>query len=147
LKRGSSDKLEYDMKGKTWKVYWYLQTHGQAITIRELQRALKFSSPSVSKHHLERLRELNLVKKRRDGRYQLTGETQVGVLRHFVRVGQFLLPRYAIYAIFTTSFYLIYVLLTLLHVENFSLIGVFLGLTVTAVLWYEAMRIWKLKPF
>ena len=147
MKGEPSDKLEYKMKGKTWKVYWYMLTHGDAITVRELQRALHFSSPSVSKHHLERLCELKLAKRRRDGRYLLTEKRRVGVLRHFVKVGRLLLPRYALYALSVTISYLVYILLILLEVVNLSLYGLLLGATVIFIFWYEAVRFWKLKPF
>jgi len=53
------------LKGKTLKVYWYmLQQPSRSVGVREIQRALRFSSPSVALHHLEKLEDLGLVQKR-----------------------------------------------------------------------------------
>ncbi|TRO53934.1 ArsR family transcriptional regulator, partial [Candidatus Bathyarchaeota archaeon] len=56
-------KLEYELRGKAWKVYWFLLKTGSPMSVREVQRALHFSSPSVAHHHLEQLRDLGLVQK------------------------------------------------------------------------------------
>ena len=57
--------LESMLKGKTLKVYWYmLQQPNRSVGVREIQRALRFSSPSVALHHLEKLEDLGLVQKR-----------------------------------------------------------------------------------
>ena len=63
LRRGllrveDESELEYALRGKTWKVYWVLLKVGRPMSVRELQKALNFSSPSVAQHHLERLRDL-----------------------------------------------------------------------------------------
>ena len=56
-------KLDYALRGKAWKVYWLLLKNNRPMSVREVQRALRFSSPSVANHHLERLCELGLVQK------------------------------------------------------------------------------------
>jgi len=60
-------KLEYELRGKAWKVYWFLLKNSAPVSVREVQRALHFSSPSVAHHHLEQLRELGLVEKQEIG--------------------------------------------------------------------------------
>jgi predicted DNA-binding transcriptional regulator len=88
-------KLEYALRGKAWKVYWLLLKNGRPMSVREVQKALHFSSPSVAQHHLEQLRELGLVQKQDvGGHYSLVSEVKIGVLRHFVRLGRILFPRY-----------------------------------------------------
>jgi predicted transcriptional regulator len=82
------NKLEYALRGKDWKVYWLLLKSGRPMSVREVQRSLHFSSPSVAQHHLEQLRELGLVQKQDiGGYYSLTSEVKIGVLRHFVLRG------------------------------------------------------------
>lgn len=58
--------LEAELRGKTLRVYWYLLKHGgeHPIGVREVQRSLGFSSPSVALHHLEKLRDLKLLDKK-----------------------------------------------------------------------------------
>ena len=102
-------KLEYELRGKAWKVYWFLLKTGSPMSVREVQRALHFSSPSVAHHHLEQLRDLGLVEKQEiGGHYVLVSEVKIGVLRHYVKLGKLLFPRYFFYAVFSTVFYLAY---------------------------------------
>ncbi|MEM4726872.1 MAG: hypothetical protein QXD04_01275, partial [Candidatus Bathyarchaeia archaeon] len=63
--------IESELKGKTLLVYMYLlKTNRPSIGVREVQRALKFSSPSVAAYHLNKLEELGLVEGVR-GEYRL----------------------------------------------------------------------------
>lgn len=104
-------KLEYALRGKAWQVYWLLLKSDRPISVREVQRALHFSSPSVAQHHLEQLRGLGLVQKQDvGGHYLLVSEVKIGVLRHFVKLGKLLFPRYFFYAVFSTTFYIAYLL-------------------------------------
>src|SRR3990172_1035090 len=106
------EQLEYALRGKAWRVYWYLLKNGKPVSVREVQRALRFSSPSVANHHLEQLRELGLVQKQEiGGHYFLINEVKIGVLRHYVKLGKVLFPRYFFYAAFSTTFYLAYLIL------------------------------------
>jgi len=118
------------------------------MSVREVQRALNFSSPSVANHHLEQLREIGLVQKQHsDGNYVLVGEVKIGVLRHFVKLGRLLFPRYFFYAVFSTVSYVMYLLfLRQIHTQESTFILVF-GAVVSAIFWYEAIRVWSLRPF
>ena len=46
-------------------MYLYLLRHGRAMGVREIQKALDFSSPSVAFHHLDKLVELGWSKRPR----------------------------------------------------------------------------------
>ncbi|MEM3629743.1 MAG: hypothetical protein QXE06_10310, partial [Candidatus Bathyarchaeia archaeon] len=64
--------LESTLKGKTLLVYWYiLQQPSRTVGVREVQKALKFSSPSIAVHHLEKLEDLGLISKKPTGEYIL----------------------------------------------------------------------------
>lgn len=148
LNVGEEAKLEYALRGKAWKVYWVLLKTGQPMSVREVQRALHFSSPSVAHHHLEQLRELGLVQKEDvGGHYLLINEVKIGVLRHFVKLGRLLFPRYFFYALFSTVFYLVYILFLMQSFTRENLFILLFGAAVLAIFWYEAIRIWSLRPF
>jgi len=116
--------------------------------VREVQRALHFSSPSVAHHHLEQLLELGLVQKQDiGGHYSLVSEVKIGVLRHFVKLGKLLFPRYFFYAVFSTTFYIIYLAVLMENLSRENLFIAFFGAIVSAIFWYEAARIWLSKPF
>lgn len=141
-------KLEYALRGKDWKVYWLLLKNNRPMSVREVQKVLHFSSPSVAHHHLEQLRALGLVRKQDvGGDYSLVSEVKIGVLRHFVKFGRLLFPRYFFYAIFSTTSYLFYLLVLMQGFTRENLFIVFFGAIISAILWYEAIRIWALKPF
>ncbi|MEJ2280546.1 MAG: ArsR family transcriptional regulator [Candidatus Bathyarchaeota archaeon] len=75
--------LDYKLRGKAWKVYWILLKNGRSMSVREIEKALNFSSPSVAQHHLEQLRQIGLVQKENvGGNYGLVSEVKIGVLRH-----------------------------------------------------------------
>ena len=146
-KEGEPD-LEYALRGKAWKVYWFLLKSGQPVGVREVQRGLRFSSPSVAFHHLEQLRELGLVEKKEiGGHYALVGEVKIGVLKHYVKLGRLLFPRYFFYAIFTTSMYLIFLLFFVERLSRESVFILLSGAIVCLIFWYEAYRFWSLRPY
>ena len=140
--------LEYALRGKDWKVYWLLLKNGRPMTIREVQRMLHFSSPSVAQHHLEQLCDLGLVTKQDvGGNYSLVGEVKIGVLKHFVKLGKMLFPRYFFYAMFSTTFYLLYLLFLMNGYTRENLFILSFGAIVTVIFWYEAVRVWLMRPF
>jgi len=141
-------KLEFELRGKAWKVYWLLLKRGCPMSVRQVQRALHFSSPSVAQHHLDHLCDLGLVEKQSvGGSYLLTSEVKIGVLRHFVKLGRLLFPRYFFYAIFSTTFYIIYLAVLIQDLSRENLFITFFGAIVSAIFWYEAVRVWRLRPF
>ena len=141
-------KIDYELRGKAWKVYWLLLKNGCPMSVREVQRALHFSSPSVAHHHLERLCELGLMQKQDiGGHYSLVSEVKIGVLRHFVKLGKLLFPRYFFYAVFSTVFYMAYLTMLMQNFTRENLFIIIFGAIVSAIFWYEAVRVWRLKPF
>jgi DNA-binding transcriptional ArsR family regulator len=143
-------KLEYALRGKAWNVYWLLLKNDRPMSVREVQRMLHFSSPSVASHHLEQLRELGLVQKQvSEGNYVLVREVKIGVLRHFVKLGKLLFPRYFFYAVFSTACLVIYLVMLVqagTSPQERSFVILFFAL-VSAIFWYEAIRMWSLRPF
>ena len=140
--------LEYSLRGKAWQVYWFLLKNSNAAGVREVQRALHFSSPSIAFHHLEQLRELGLVQKEEaSGRYSLVGEVKIGVLRHYVKLGRLLFPRYFFYALFSTVFFALYMAVLFDGFTRDNLFILSFGSIVCSVFWYEAYRVWSMRPF
>jgi len=148
LKTENEAELEYALRGKDWKVYWLLLKSGRPLSAREVQRELHFSSPSVAQHHLEQLHQLGLVQKNDiGGDYSLISDVKIGVLRHFVKLGRLMFPRYFFYALFSTVFYIIYLLVLMQGFTRENLFILSFGAIVSAIFWYEAIRIWSLRPF
>lgn len=140
------DKIESELKGKTLRVYWFMLKSGgdAAVGVRELQRALGFSSPTLAAYHLEKLEKLGLVRKEH-GDYYLAKEVRVGVLKQFMRFGSFLLPRYVFYAATFTTLFILY-LFRFEEVSFHSVFGLMALVLGMAIFWYETIRAWCQKP-
>ena len=142
------DVLESELKGKTLLVYWYLlhePTH--MVGIREVQRALGFSSPSIAVHHLEKLQGLGLVNKKGTGEYVLEEEVKVGILRLFAHMGRFIVPRYLFYSILFTTMLATYLAVCVIGQVFPSYYALIFGSIGTIVFWFETVRVWKARPF
>ncbi len=135
--------IEAQLKGKSLHVYWYLLKSGNPVGVREVQRGLGISSPSVASHHLEKLKELKLVDKDAYGRYYLVEKVEVGVLQLFTKVGRFMLPRYSFYAAFFTTLLILYLALSIKSIDVFALAFLLTG---GVIFWYETVRIWRRRP-
>ncbi|MGC8998223.1 MAG: helix-turn-helix domain-containing protein [Candidatus Bathyarchaeia archaeon] len=139
--------LESELKGKTLLVYWYLlQQSTRTVGVREVQRALGFSSPSIAVHHLEKLQELGLVKKKGTGEYVLKEEVKVGILRFFTRMGRFLVPRYLFYSVLFLTMLTAYIALCIVNQLAPNLYVLIFGLAANVILWFETYRLWRAKP-
>ena len=139
------EKIVSELKGNTLRVYWSLLNSRDGVTgVRQLQRQLGFSSPTLAAYHLNKLENLELVVKER-GDYRLVREVKVGVLKQFIKLGTFLLPRYIFYATFFTML-LIFLLTQLREISFCSVFALMLGILSTVILWYETIRVWIQKP-
>jgi predicted DNA-binding transcriptional regulator len=140
--------LESQLKGKTIVVYWYLlQQPTQTVGVRQVQRALGFSSPSIAVHHLGKLEDLGLVRKKVTGEYVLEEEVKVGILRFFTRMGRFLVPRYLFYSVLFSTMLIAYLILTTLGQTAPNLYAMMFGSIASLFFWVETIRLWRTKPF
>jgi predicted DNA-binding transcriptional regulator len=140
--------LESEMKGKTLLVYWYMvQQPTHTVGVREVQRALGFSSPSIAVHHLEKLLDLGLIQKRGTGEYVLEEEVKVGILRFFMHMGRFIVPRYLFYSVLFSTMLTAYFALCLVGHVFPSFYAMVFGLVASAIFWVETIRLWRAKPF
>jgi hypothetical protein len=141
--RSTDERIVYEMRGKTMTVYLYLLKHGGASGSSEIQKGLGFSSVSVAVHHLEKLIQLGVVERGKNGDYQVIRRVEVGVLAAFLTIGPMILPRLGFYAGLSTVLTIFYVVSERANINPYGLI---LGLFATVALWYETLRIWKGRP-
>lgn len=140
------DIIAAELKGKTLLVYMYLlRSPDSSVGVREVQRALNFSSPSVSSYHLTKLQELGLVNSER-GDYKLVREIKIGVLRQFVTFRGIMLPRFLFYAVLITSMLITFVIQVPYEASRYYISSIILGMIPVIVLWYETIRIWRDRP-
>ena len=144
MSEASREQVDYALRGKTLTVYLYLLKHGKAVGVREIQKALGFSSPSVAFHHLDKLVELGVVEKDEYERYVLAKKVDTGILHSFVSIAGLTLPRLGFYAAFFTTIAVAYLLLNRSSLDLYAVIGTLGG---SAIFWYETWRVWRRKPF
>jgi len=145
-KAKDEEELDAELKGNTLRVYLHVLKSPGKVGAREVQRALGFSSPTLAVHHLDKLTELGLVEKR-DGEYSLARLVKVGVLKQFIVVSSFMLPRHFFYASMFSTLLILYVA-SLLCFEKASLSSIFalaFGIIGMVVSWYETIRVWREK--
>jgi DNA-binding MarR family transcriptional regulator len=139
------EKIASELKGNALRVYWaLLNSSDGTMGVRELQRQLGFSSPALASYHLNKLVEMRLVARER-GDYRLVREVRVGVLKQFVKLGTFLLPRYVLYATMFTTL-TAFLLTQLRELTFYSVFALVLGGLGTAIFWYETIRVWRQRP-
>lgn len=137
---------ETKLKGTTLRVYWALLRSRKPTTIRRLQRNLGFSSPSVASYHLEKLMDMDLVKKNVMGDYELKKTVSVEAMSSFVRISHLMIPRYLFY---TTFFFTLLIVFITRYASPLTLQGIFalvFGVSGLVSAGYETWRQWRLKP-
>lgn len=103
-----ADDLEKEVAGEynTFRVYIYM-LKAKRGSVREVQRALGFSSPTLATHHLQKLEKLGLITKDQYGSYHVVPKS-FGILKLFIVTGRWIVPRslvaVAIFAVMTTGF-------------------------------------------
>jgi predicted DNA-binding transcriptional regulator len=138
--------VDAELKGNTLRVYVYALKK-RKVGVREVQRALLMSNPSLAQYHLNKLKDLGLVSES-NGEYEVVGEVKVDVMRDFLRVRTLIVPRFIFYAVVFTVFV---VYLALVGYPDFGSVPVVewssAVLAIAAlVFWYEAIRAWRSAP-
>ena len=141
----NEEEIVSKLKGNTLRVYWGLLSSDDGVVgVRELQRDLGFSSPALAAYHLNKLVDFGLAVNEQ-GDYRLVREVKVGVLKQYIKLGSFLLPRYVLYASMFSTF-LVYLLVRFDDVSFYSVYGLVVSLLAAGVSWFETIKIWRQKP-
>ncbi len=134
----SKDELSDLLKGTALDIYRLLLTSRRPLGIREIQRALNLSSPSVVQYPLTKLEHAGLIK-REAGNYVINKV----ILENCIKISRFLIPRYLFYTVFMAAVLSIELLLlrplVINHEYLFYITVTFLALLIFC---YETVRIW-----
>ncbi len=135
-----------ELRGNTLKVYVYVLKNGD-VGVRQVQRALRLSNPSLAQYHLNKLREMGLVREE-GGAYQVCAEVKVDALRGLLRIGTLLVPRFVFYAVFFTLLGGYFVFASIPYAASYPIIEVSYGLVIFAsvVFWFETIHAWRSAP-
>ena len=138
------DEIVKNLNGRTLMVYFVL-LNKKFIGVRDLQRQLELSSPSVAKYHLEKLVNLNLVENR-NGIYHLERKADLPLLTSWVLVGKKLIPRVIFAAVFFTFLFIGYIFFVYTYWNKDSLYVILFGITIIVYVWFDVILQFKHKP-
>jgi len=142
----SGVEIDAQLKGNTLRVYVYALKK-RRVGVREVQRALRLSNPSLAQYHLNKLRELGLLREE-GGDYEVASEVKVDLMRDFLRVGTMIVPRFVFYAVFFSVFAVYFAIIAYqlyVYVPIVIWFTAILGLA-AMIFWYEAQRAWRSAP-
>lgn len=144
IEKLNRDELVSNLTGRTLMIYFVL-LNKKLIGVRELQRHLDLSSPSVAKYHLEKLVNLHLVENR-NGVYHLDKKADLPLLTSWVLLGKFLFPKVLFAAILFTSLFIGYLLFIYSYWNKDSMFFILFGLILMVYIWFEVIIQFKRKP-
>ncbi|MHA1993674.1 MAG: winged helix-turn-helix domain-containing protein [Candidatus Hodarchaeales archaeon] len=139
---------ETAIKGTTLDVYFYLLRKKEAAGVREIQRGLGLSSPSVSSYHLEKLESLGVIRKNRFGNFEIAKKVDIGALNQFILVRNYTLPRFLFYAVFVSILFVGYILFFFnFPLTTGKIFALIFGTIASAICWIETYLSWQKRPF
>ena len=142
------------LQGKTLLIYWTLLKSANPLGIRELQRLLKFSSPSLVSYHIKKLEEQHLIDKNQVGAYFVVRKANIVELRDLIifRIldKTWTVPRMFFYSLTFTILLLCYIPIFIffdnLFITNSFFFALIFGILGNIFLWYETYKSYKGLP-
>jgi len=124
------------LRGLTLKVYRFILKNDRPVGVREVQRGLKLSSPTLALYHINKLEEAGFIKK------ELNGYTADRiVLKNLIRLRRVLIPRNFFYTVFFVTsliFLVVFLKPPILTREYIFALGVISVAAATSV--YETIK-------
>lgn len=131
------------LRGTSLEVYRYLLRKGKCGGVREVQRALNLSTPSLAAYHLAKLEDAGLIRKE-NGDYVVNKV----VLEDCIKISRFLIPRYLCYGVF--AILLLITELTFLRpptITRFYFFATAGTLVCASAFCYETVKVWRKGGF
>ena len=136
MSRGSRE-----ITGNSLRTYLYLASHGPS-ELREVQRGLSFSTPSLASYHLAKLTQLGYVGQDQEGRYVVVAGSSNEILEGYAKVGSALVPQLFFFSVLFTILVAYFSLQAILN-PSYTLYLVVTSISMTALLWLETARLWR----
>ena len=92
------------LKGLTLRVYRFILKNDKPVGIREVQRALRLSSPTLALYHMNKLEEAGFIRKESGGYV-----ADRILLENFIRLRRILIPRQFFYTVFFLTSFIFYI--------------------------------------
>lgn len=138
------------LHGKALQIYWYLLSAGES-GIRDIQRNLRLSSPSLVHYQINKLVSQGLVQQNENNdKYFVEEPLKTGIFSFYIILGKKLIPRFIFYLSFLIMGLLLYLFVIfsrspfLFYVEDF----LFLSFNIIGIAFFsfEGYNLNKLRP-
>jgi hypothetical protein len=139
----ANENKQEEISGNTLRVYWYILKKRESCGVREIQRALGFSSSSSAHYHLEKLAAKGFLIKNKYGSYQANNKVKTGIISPFVFIHGFIFPRQLFYAMVTTIMNILFLIFFWRILVLTVALALAPGILACIIFWYETM---KLRP-
>lgn len=146
LLRSSREKESVDVSKNSLLVYFYLLRKRRSCGVREVQRALGFSSSSSAHYHLEKLLGQGILTKDAYGNYSVNQNAKVAMANRFFVFYGFPFPKQLIYASMTTVMCLVFSLFFWSSLTLIAVLALLPGAAASVIFWYETVEIWLRLP-
>ena len=137
----SSKKGPADIRGNTLRVYVYLLRSG-ASELRDVQRSLGFSTPSLASYHLGRLVEAGYATQDEHGRYLVAQGATNAILDGYTKLGGVVVPQLLFFTILFSVLIGFFAYMSLMYAAYVPLL-VAAAAAMVVVFWYETARVWR----
>lgn len=143
------------LQGKTLLIYWTLLKSQEPLGIRELQRQLNLSSPSLVSYHIKKLEDLDLIDKTQIGAYFVVRKANILELRDLIIFRlldkTWTIPRMFFYALTFTILFIcfipVFIFYDNLFITNSFIFAMIFGILGMIFFWYETYKSFKGLPF
>lgn len=138
------------LHGKALQIYWYLLSAGES-GIRDIQRNLGISSPSLVHYQINKLVSQGLVQQNATTeKYFIAEPLKTGIFSFYIILGKKLIPRFLFYLSFLIMGLILYLLVIfsrnpfLFYLEDF----LFLSFNILGIVFFsfEGYKVNKLRP-
>jgi hypothetical protein len=130
------------IRGNTVRVYLFVLRNGPC-ELRDVQRSLKLSTPSLAFYHLSRLVQSGVVNRTEDGRYVAVTDISADLVDGYVKFGRRLIPQLFFLSVIFTAVLGYYVsLVWRLPLDTDDMVTIVYSLSII-VLWYETITAWR----
>ncbi len=130
-----------EIRGNTLRVYLHLVKNGPS-ELREVQRSVGLSTPSLASYHLGRLVSSGYAKQDELGRYIATNDSFMQILEGYSRIGSAIVPQLFFFAVLFT-FLTLFFSYEVVYSLGDTIYLVLVSVAMVGVLWYETLRLWR----
>jgi hypothetical protein len=131
----------YEIKGNTLKVYLYMIRNGPS-ELRDIQRGIGLSSPSLVSYHLGKLIEAGFAGQDQFGKYFAIRETSDKVLEGYSKMGSAIVPQMFFFALLFTILTAFFSFMAL-STTGFTIYLIAICIGMILVFWFETVRLWR----